>query len=356
MSHPGSAFSPEKDSALAGLERELAKWSGKTPDEILKRSMLEPEVNFDSLRDVVANIIDIANVCSNFSYYNVPAKPINDLSNCFSYVGGPYDSIQSYSPVRIANQSGNPTGERNRINSEFNEGHRRFFESIGGPLALVLTFTQAGELTKADKEREGQLAALAEARSKAEDLLGEIQEFKKASQDATRELGISQHSIHFKNQADEHWRWSFAWLAAAAVAVAATTFFGWANYEHADQLLTDARNGRIKDLPNGLLLQIAVAKLIVFSLALSATVWCAKVYRSHRHNYVVNRHRQNALSSFQTFVTSAGDDAQTKNAVLIQATQSIFAQQPTGYVSAEGETAGPTQLIEMVKTVSQSTK
>ena len=73
--------------------------------------------------------------------------------------------------------------------------------------------------------------------------------------------------------------------------------------------------------------------------------------RAHRHNEVVNRHRQNALSSFETFVAAARADEQTKNAVLLEATRSIFALQPTGYDSTDAESAGSSQLIEVMRTL-----
>ena len=96
--------------------------------------------------------------------------------------------------------------------------------------------------------------------------------------------------------------------------------------------------------------QMAIPKLFVFSVLL-ATVWCGKTYRAYRHNAVVNRHRQNALATFQTFAKAAVDQA-TKDAVLLQATQCIFSQQPTGYIQTEPEpTALP--ISEMMRAVNK---
>ena len=75
--------------------------------------------------------------------------------------------------------------------------------------------------------------------------------------------------------------------------------------------------------------QYTVPKLIILSVFFSALIWAAKNYQAHRHNYVINRHRQDSLSTFEGFVSAAGDDTETKNAVLLQATQSIFASQST---------------------------
>jgi hypothetical protein len=77
-------------------------------------------------------------------------------------------------------------------------------------------------------------------------------------------------------------------------------------------------------------------RLLIISIILTGLIFSLRNYAAQSHNKVVNLHRQTALSSFQTFVTSTADTA-TKNTVLIQATQAIFAPQPSGYLKSENE-------------------
>jgi hypothetical protein len=78
-----------------------------------------------------------------------------------------------------------------------------------------------------------------------------------------------------------------------------------------------------------------------------------KSYRAQKHNEVLNRHRQNALRTFETFSTST-DDAQTKNAVLLEVTHAIFGNQNTGYNSNESsDSDNPNKIIEIFKSVNQ---
>jgi hypothetical protein len=76
-------------------------------------------------------------------------------------------------------------------------------------------------------------------------------------------------------------------------------------------------------------------------------IWTGRIYRAYKHNAVVNRHRANALATFEAFAKAASD-METKNAVLLQATQCIFAPQQTGYVSGEPETTMP-PVLEIVR-------
>ena len=91
---------------------------------------------------------------------------------------------------------------------------------------------------------------------------------------------------------------------------------------------------------------------MIFSILSYIVVWSGKIYKAHKHNYVVNRHRQNALSSFETFIKATSDDA-TKNAVLIQATQSIFVPQHTGYIGYESDILSSPQILEIIKDVTR---
>jgi hypothetical protein len=104
-----------------------------------------------------------------------------------------------------------------------------------------------------------------------------------------------------------------------------------------------------KSLPTSLTLQFAIAKVILFTIGLSAAYWSARVYRSHRHNFIVNKHRANALTSFQEFVATAADQ-EVKNAVLLQTTSCIYAPQPTGF-SSSNDTDGdsPLKVLEIVR-------
>jgi hypothetical protein len=65
--------------------------------------------------------------------------------------------------------------------------------------------------------------------------------------------------------------------------------------------------------------------LVVLSVFYFAMVATSRNYRAHQHNWTVNKHRQNASSTFETFVKATTDD-QTKNAVLLYAAQAIFAR------------------------------
>ena len=158
---------------------------------------------------------------------------------------------------------------------------------------------------------------------------------------AAQEVGVAQHAVHFKSEADRHKAAAGKWLTAVIVLASITALLTVVNVWTVFQL-------RLVDLTTAETIQLVIAKVILYSLLLSALVWASRVYRSHQHNFVVNQHRQNALASFETFAEAAQDN-QTKSAVLLQATNCIFAPQASGYADSSAEAPGSPQVMEIIR-------
>lgn len=104
-------------------------------------------------------------------------------------------------------------------------------------------------------------------------------------------------------------------------------------------------------LDQGQIWQKVASKFIVLSILLTATLWCGKVYKALMHQSTINRHRALSLQTFQAFL-AASSDVQTKDAVLIETTRSIFAQGITGYVESASSSSEPdSRVIEIVKSI-----
>jgi len=102
---------------------------------------------------------------------------------------------------------------------------------------------------------------------------------------------------------------------------------------------------------NAEIVQFSIAKIVVLSALFYGLSICNRNYKAHRHNSTLNKHRQNALSTFETFAKAAGADNQTKNAVLIEATHTIFSNQQTGYLSSEKDNDSSNKIVEIIKNV-----
>lgn len=96
-------------------------------------------------------------------------------------------------------------------------------------------------------------------------------------------------------------------------------------------------------------IQFSVIKILVISGGFYALSVCMKNYRAYKHNQVLNKHRHNALTTFETF-TKSTEDQQTKNAILLEATHTIFGNQNTGYNNVESSDNDITsKVIEYIR-------
>ena len=176
-------------------------------------------------------------------------------------------------------------------------------------------------------------------------LLAEMRTTLSTVKDLAAETGVTKHSDLFGKEAQDH-------LSAASRWLLATGGFGFSMFLYAAYFIwNDAQTKVEANLYasiNFLAPRLTILLVIGFAL-----VWSARNYASSKHNQVVNRHRQNALNSFETFAKGA-QDKETKNAVLLQATQSIFSPQDTAFSKNDPPTAPGAQIIEIVRGISGS--
>lgn len=154
-------------------------------------------------------------------------------------------------------------------------------------------------------------------------------------------LGSTLYMERFEKEAKEHNYSSWAWLGATAL-------FGYFIYRatnhfiHVDSELIAAAS------KNGVAAAISAAstRLLTLSVLTVGLFLSVRNYSACRHNYIVNKHRINALGTFELF-RSAADDDETKKAVLLQSMKAVFEPQGTGYQKTADEPQRSTQIIEL---------
>jgi len=75
---------------------------------------------------------------------------------------------------------------------------------------------------------------------------------------------------------------------------------------------------------------------------------------ARRHIAIINKHKQIALTTFETFSNAAGSDLQTKSAVLLEATHTIFSTQSTGYINPDSDNDSSNRIVEIFKSFTSS--
>ncbi len=129
------------------------------------------------------------------------------------------------------------------------------------------------------------------------------------------------------------------WLAATAVLVIISALFAIYFLRFAEPNLESTAGA----------VDYVSTKILILGLLITATLWCGNVYKAAKHQATVNKFKSNSLRTFQAFVKAA-DNADVKDAVLMEATRAIFHESSTGYF-ANDRSGGEkiTKISEVLK-------
>lgn len=203
---------------------------------------------------------------------------------------------------------------------------------------------RAGQALESTLERTtaAHTTRLEDLASRSSKVLHEAESALSVVREASGELGVAEHAEFFDTAAAEHAGAAGRWLIATVVMSLATAAAAlgaiWLALER-------------PVVSPGQAVQLAFAKLLLFSVLSVALVWCSRNHRSQLHNAVVNRHRRNALSTFAALANATDDDG-TRNAVLLRATEAVFLPGSSGYLESTHETGGSATIVEIMKSAS----
>lgn len=221
------------------------------------------------------------------------------------------------------------------IDEQYGSVFTKLFPLISYSVARTVDFNRLEEQGRAavqsiQDKTENLLEELTTTSAKAEETLKEVQA-------AAAEQGVSQQAIYFKAEADREntesniWRnWTYVWAGALAIYGIASFFFhkwDWLNPRNTSESIL-----------------FVTSKIIIFAVIAYLLVLSARNFLSHKHNAVVNRHRQNALQTFQALV-AAGSTGATQDIILNHAAACIFTPQETGYIRTGHAGAVPTTSV-----------
>ena len=183
-----------------------------------------------------------------------------------------------------------------------------------------------------------------EAEQKTAERQQEFDRLKLEWQNQLVEKPISQYKTIFAEQAEQHRKGAWNWLIVAGVTTG--VFFG--------VFYVLLNPPALLGLPEagGAGLTGALQSLFIKGFLLSPIyLWLnrsIKNYTAQKHLEVVNTHRQKALETFDAFVAAAEGNRETRDAVLLAATDAIFDANQSGYLSAKASSSDSRSPIQQV--------
>ena len=182
-----------------------------------------------------------------------------------------------------------------------------------------------------------------DARKAADEKLEEIKEISTQAREAAATAGAAVFTNEFSDEATDQLDEAKTWLWATGILASITATLAIVG-------LVLSFTGYVSEN----VWQFISSKITLFILLFTATVWSGKIYRALKHQAAINKHRSLGLKTFQAF-SNAASDSQTKNAVLLETTRSIFSGTLTGFVdSKQSGNDSDVRIFELLNSVTKS--
>lgn len=300
---------------------------------------LGKQMNFSEAISPAQALVDI--------YRRIPLTALDDFSDSqLNAIGqqakadfNVFKQILEFNTTTTADAANTRTGIINTLKTRRDQLFDQLWHYVAYGVARItdttLLETQARATIQSIKDQAEKLTSqLLAAKNDADNALAEIRA-------VAAEQGVSQQAIHFKAEAAEQealaatWLTYTYWFAAAVGGFAVLSLFlhkiDWIRPESSAEMF-----------------QLISSKLLIFAVLGYLLLMASRNYSTHKHNAVVNRHRQNALLTYRSLVEASGG-AGTEDIVLAHAASCIFSPQETGFSHGKGETSsGSKSVLELL--------
>ena len=207
------------------------------------------------------------------------------------------------------------------------------------PRVRALVEVLQAERRLAFEARNEQAQAADELRAKVEAALNDAETALVKGRAAAADEGVLRQTRAFRLAVRSHRAASQRWLVTSIVLAAVMLLGVWLTIQRGEG--PPLRAASWTAAANLSFFAVRALGVSVISYLLVSSV---RNYRASRHNEIINAHRWGALTTFEQFrIATSGA---TSDVVLVQASQAIYASQPTGFADL-GPTEG-THLAELV--------
>lgn len=192
-------------------------------------------------------------------------------------------------------------------------------------------------------------AATQSVKDQADEILAEMNSQKTSAESILNEVrlvaaeqGVGNQARHFKEEANKHGELAKEWLRSTILSSIILAAYAIASlFIHNIPGTMSGAYGAI---------QISISKVLIFGVIAYGVLLCARNFLSHKHNEIVNRHRQNALSTF-TALSEETSDAASSDIVLSHAAACIFSPQDTGYSKGDSKGLEGVPALQILPTI-----
>lgn len=325
----------ERNKKIDEAKKLLEELAAEKATSLARTEELSRDINFSEAVPFFEEMLDIAKQLNQRSIDRLAINQINQIIAACTNLNNLIKKVNDFT----LNQN-TPADVCKAIIQEVKNAYDTIMEPLTVPLAF--TATQATDYAKIEREAKGYHATM---REEAEGFKKVLDSYKIDAEKALQavkaqaaEAGVATNAQIFLADSDKHAAVAKKWLTATiwstGVTLTVAIIFVVISFKYTPASTAEA-------------IQYVVSKIILLSTLSFGIFWCARNYKSSKHNETLNKHRANALMTFKAFVEGSNDN-QVKEAILLQAAQAAFVNRPTGYESQEKESQTINPVVEIL--------
>lgn len=323
------------EEASASLER-IQQFDARS---LARESDLGTSLNFKDAISPTQQLIDLYKRLSVKALDDFPDAQLTVIRDHANAHFKLFSKILEFSP-----EQQNPHGVRKSYIDQIIAAYPSAFQQLHPYISYSLH--RSADFQRLDTEARATLQSIEDKAKKVTDALsGHESEAKRVLEEirnVAAEEGVTQQAAHFRAEADHHeteaekWRKktiNLSWLLGAFAVVSL--------FLHKIPLLAPSSTYDT--------VQLAISKVLIFAVIAYVLFLSARNFLNHKHNAILNKHRQNALMTHKALIEASGDSG-VREAIMLQAASCIFSPQSTGYASSNGsnEASSPKSMVEIL--------
>ncbi|MFC1693183.1 hypothetical protein ACFL1R_06735 [Candidatus Latescibacterota bacterium] len=192
-----------------------------TPDSLVRAEELGTSFNFEECKPIFERIINIFHSLNELNLDGIPLETLNNLLSSAEQVQTNFTKVLDFNP-----KSGpNPAQARNSLIETLITIYTHLYKTLSPIIAYSVP--KGVDIEEMSRTVTKLIQVIESNKENAENLLAEMQDTQAKVRDVAAKIGVAQHAIHFKEQADEHKAKTAKWLIATGISAFCTLAWGF---------------------------------------------------------------------------------------------------------------------------------
>jgi hypothetical protein len=324
------------------VKESLLRMQQFDPASLSRKDDLGKQLNFEEAVLPARRLVELYKRLSTSALDDFPGGQLTLIKNVANADYSRFKSILDFS-----SEQENPQQARAKLIEQVRGSYDATFQQLWQFIAYGVSKTVDSQRLENESR-----AVLQSIQDQAAAVTTGLQKDKETSQTILADIrkvaaehGVSQQAHYFKLEADTHESSAVSWEGATRWWALATGGFALVSIFLHKLPWLSPQNGYEAA-------QMIAGKVLLFAVLGYMLILAGRNFLAHKHNAVVNRHRQNALLTYKS-ISDAAKSQEKQDIILSHAASCIFAPQDTGY-QHQRSSDSPAVSKTIVETVTRS--